>query len=182
MDSGFPLSRVSSRASSSLWLSIRSAKRCSNRPRSDALVFRHGPWSKAARAAATALSTSAASASATWQISSPVEGLMVAKVLPDSLGTHRLLIRSLVAVGVVCVSAGIGSVEIIAPPTLILHLQRPASEERECPPSLHCLPLLSVFVTPTPFPFERRYGPANSCKPLQHWPAMCSLFSCFQEW
>src|ERR1700722_8432506 len=113
VDSGFPLSRVSSRASSSLWLSIRSAKRCSNRPRSDALVFRHGPWSNAARAALTALSTSAASASATWQISSPVEGLMVAKVLPDSLATQRPLIRSLVAEGATCGSVGVGRVEII---------------------------------------------------------------------
>ena len=59
--------------------------------------FRHGPCSNAARAALTAFSTSAASASAIWQISSPVEGLIVAKVLPDSLAIQRLLIRSLVA-------------------------------------------------------------------------------------
>jgi hypothetical protein len=34
------------------------------------------------------------SASATWQISSPVEGLTVANVLPDSLSTQRLSIKS----------------------------------------------------------------------------------------
>jgi hypothetical protein len=57
----------------------------------------HGPCSKAMRAALTAFSTSAASASAIWQISSPVEGLIVAKVLPDSLRIQRLLINNLVA-------------------------------------------------------------------------------------
>ena len=41
------------------------------------------------RAAFTAFSTSTASASATWQISSPVDGSIVAKVLPDSLETKR---------------------------------------------------------------------------------------------
>src|SRR5580658_4063888 len=56
-----------------------------------------GPCSNAARAAFTAFSTSAESASATWQISSPVEGLTVPKVLPETLGIHWLLIRSLVA-------------------------------------------------------------------------------------
>src|ERR1700722_17142083 len=67
------------------------------RPRSAAEIFRHGPLSKAACAARTALSTSAESASATWAITSPVAGLMVGNVLPDSLLTHRLLINSLVA-------------------------------------------------------------------------------------
>src|SRR5258708_36792834 len=61
------------------------------------LVAGSGPCSNAARAAWTALSTSAASASATWQISSPVAGLTVPKVLPDSLEIQRLLIRSFVA-------------------------------------------------------------------------------------
>ena len=51
---------------------------------------------KGLRAAFTALSTSAASASATWQISSPVAGLKVGNVFPDRLWTHRLLIRILV--------------------------------------------------------------------------------------
>src|SRR5438552_3642055 len=56
-----------------------------------------GPLSKAARAAETALSTSAASASATRVMTSPVAGLMVGKVLPEAESTHLLLISSLVA-------------------------------------------------------------------------------------
>src|SRR5580704_10169220 len=76
---------------------MRSASRFNRRALPGPEVFRHGPCSKAARAAFTAISTSAASASATWQISSPVVGLMVAKVLPDWLFTQRLLMRSLVA-------------------------------------------------------------------------------------
>ena len=75
--------------------SIRSARRLSRRPRSDAGILRQGPCSNAARAALTALSTSAASASATWQISSPVEGLMVAKVLPDSLANPAIVDQKL---------------------------------------------------------------------------------------
>src|SRR6516225_10664752 len=60
--------------------------------------MRHqGPLLKAALAALTARSTSAACASATWQISSPVVGLVVGNVLPDSLSTHSLLIKSFVA-------------------------------------------------------------------------------------
>src|SRR5450432_3252172 len=66
-------------------------------PRCAAVILRQGPFSNAARAAATALSTSAASASAIWVISSPVEGLMDGKVLPEALLTHWPLIRSLVA-------------------------------------------------------------------------------------
>ena len=81
-------------ANRSAFASIRSARRCRRLPRAEALILRQGPDSKAARAARTAVSTSAASASATWQISSPVEGLMVANVLPDWLGCQRLLINS----------------------------------------------------------------------------------------
>src|SRR5437763_202227 len=57
-------------------------------PRSEAFIFDHGPPSNALRAALTARSTSALSPSATWQIGSPVQGLMVGNVLPDTLSTH----------------------------------------------------------------------------------------------
>src|ERR1700680_1388418 len=97
IDTGFPLSKDSRCASWSAFFSIKSARRCSRRPRSDAGILRHAPRSNAARAALTAFSTSPASASEIWQISSPVDGLMVANVLPDSLGTQRLLIKSFVA-------------------------------------------------------------------------------------
>src|SRR5438067_11018335 len=67
---------------------MRSARRCNSRPRSLAASLRHGPFSNALRAALTARSTSALSASATWQISSPVVGLMVGNALPETLPTH----------------------------------------------------------------------------------------------
>src|ERR1019366_3022451 len=67
-------------------------------PRSAAAILRHGPCSNAWRAAITARFTSSLSASATWQISLPVEGLMGAKVRPEAASVHWLLIKSLVAV------------------------------------------------------------------------------------
>src|SRR5207248_4168484 len=94
---GLPLSSDSTCARSSACFSIRSASLFINTPRCEALIFRHGPLSNAARAAATALSTSAASASATWVIGSPVAGLIVGKVLPEAESTHLLLMSSLVA-------------------------------------------------------------------------------------
>ena len=57
------------------------------RPRSWAVTSRQ-PSSKARRAARAALSTSAASASGTRAITSPVAGFITAKVRPDSAGTH----------------------------------------------------------------------------------------------
>src|SRR5262249_43572466 len=83
--------------SSSACFSIRSASLFIKTPRCDAVIFFHEPFSNAARAAATALSTSAASASATCVMTSPVEGLIVGKVLPEAASTHLLLMRSLVA-------------------------------------------------------------------------------------
>src|SRR6266404_8486901 len=71
--------------------------------------FRQAPVSKAARAALTALSTSGASASATWVMTSPVDGLMVGKVLPDALLTHWPLMRSLVALILT-----LGSIAVVA--------------------------------------------------------------------
>src|SRR5262249_49348963 len=87
----------SSCASSSACFSMRSASRFIRTPRCEAAIFFHGPFSNAARAAATALSTSAASASATCVITSPVAGLIVGKDLPEAASTHLLLIRSLLA-------------------------------------------------------------------------------------
>src|SRR5882724_9852342 len=94
---GLPLSSASSCASSSACFSMRSASLFMRTPRWDAGIFFHGPFSKAARAAATALSTSGASASATLVMTSPVAGLIVGKDLPDVESTHLLLMRSVVA-------------------------------------------------------------------------------------
>src|SRR6266404_664913 len=93
---GLPLSSASSCASSSACFSIKSASLFIRFPRCEALILRHGPLSNATRAAATALSTSAASASATCVIASPVDGLIVGKVLPEVLLTHFPLISSFV--------------------------------------------------------------------------------------
>src|SRR5262249_7146363 len=82
-------------------------------PRCDAVSFvRHGPFSNAARAAATALSTSAASASATCVIASPVAGLIVGNVFPELASTHLLLIRSLLADTFAVGSIAVGAVAI----------------------------------------------------------------------
>src|ERR1700731_5049136 len=75
---------------------MRSASLFIKTPRAEALILRHAPLSNAARAAATALSTSAASASATCVITSPVDGFMVGKVFLDTLSTHFPLISSFV--------------------------------------------------------------------------------------
>src|SRR5882757_2343296 len=93
---GLPLSSDSSCASSSACFSIKSASLFINTPRCEAPILRHEPLSNAARAAATALSTSAASASATCVITSPVDGLIVGNVFPEMLSTHFPLIRSFV--------------------------------------------------------------------------------------
>src|SRR6266852_131566 len=107
---GLPLSSDSSCASSSACFSIRSASRFISTPRCDAEIFlRHGPFSNAARAAATALSTSGASASATCVITSPVAGLIVGNVLPELLSTHLPLIRSLFAL-----TFTVGSITVVA--------------------------------------------------------------------
>src|SRR6516225_6638110 len=67
---------------------MRSASLLSSRPRSEAFILGHGPSSKALRAALTARSTSALSPSATWQMVSPVAGLTVGNVLPETLSCH----------------------------------------------------------------------------------------------
>src|ERR1700691_3538379 len=79
-----------------MFFSMRSASLCIKRPRSEALVFDQAPVSNAARAASTALSTSALSASATLAITSPVDGFVVSKVLPLAAFTHLPSISSLV--------------------------------------------------------------------------------------
>ena len=93
--SGFPLSTDSSSANSSRLRSTSSANFHNSRPRSDAVIFRHGPSSKARRAARTARSTSSLSASATVVSTVPVAGLYTGKVLPDAAPTHSSSINSL---------------------------------------------------------------------------------------
>src|SRR4029078_12193311 len=84
---GFPASSDSRRAMSSRFLRIRSPRRQSALPRSDADIFGHGP-SNASRAALTPISTSAASPSAISAIGSPVAGLSVGKRFPETASRH----------------------------------------------------------------------------------------------
>src|SRR5262245_60817204 len=117
---GLPLSRASSWASSSAFFSIRSASLYIRLPRCAAVSFlRQGPLSKAPRAADTALSTSAASASATWAMVSPVDGLMVGNVLPDTASVHLLLMSSFVAL---TLTVGSTAVEAVAMKSLLQNL------------------------------------------------------------
>src|SRR5713101_4122351 len=88
---------------------MRSARRFIRMPRCEELIFLHLPVANLAGAARTARSTSGASASATRQISSPVEGLIVGKVLPETLSTHSLLMSSFVAL-----TLTVGSTAVIA--------------------------------------------------------------------
>src|SRR6266481_8989587 len=99
---------------------MRSASLFIRFPRCAALIFRHGPLSNAARAAATALSTSAASASATCVITSPVEGLLVGKVFPEAASTHFPLIKSFVADTFTLGSITVVAVAMVVPPSPIL--------------------------------------------------------------
>src|SRR5262249_37985955 len=69
-----------------------------------------------ARAAAAALSTSAASASATCAMVSPVAGLMVGKVLPEAASVHLLLMSSLVALTLTVGSMAAEAVAMRIPP------------------------------------------------------------------
>ena len=85
---------------------------------------------------------------------------MVAKVLPDSLGTQRLLIRSLVARTATCAFVGTGRVEIISQRILVM---RPPAEPQ----------LLSISSKPAPFPSGHRYGLVNFCKYRRRLTARC---------
>ena len=85
---GFPWSRVSSSASSSLFCSTRSAIRLRILPRSAPAIFRQSPAVSAARAARTARSTSSTPASAISVRTPPVAGLMVGKLRPVEALRH----------------------------------------------------------------------------------------------
>ncbi len=87
-----PMSRVSSRPSSSTWASSRSANRKSTFAR---WIGDRRPQSSNARAAArTARSTSSAPASATVRNTSPVAGLVESNVRPDAAATRAPSITS----------------------------------------------------------------------------------------
>jgi len=89
-----PLSITSSCASSFAFASIKSAKRHMIRPRSAAVIVRQRPRSKAARAAATASSTSAAEPSAASAMTRRVAGSITSNVFPDLEARHSLSISS----------------------------------------------------------------------------------------
>src|SRR5262249_18334310 len=79
---GLPMSRVSSRASSSAWLRTRSASFSNVRLRSFGAACDHTPDSNAARAPATARSTSGAEQAATFAGTPPSIGLTHSNVSP----------------------------------------------------------------------------------------------------
>src|SRR5579863_461237 len=85
---GFPVLRDSRSASAAVFCRIFSASLNNTRPRSCAVVFDHGPSSKALRAAFTATSTSALSAALTRAITSSVDGSYTGNVSPDALAVH----------------------------------------------------------------------------------------------
>ena len=95
---GLPLSRVSSRPSSSAFASTRSASFQSSRDRLCGFIRRQRLSRNAARAAFTARSTSSARASATSAITSSVAGFTVAKLPPLSASTHSFPIQSRVRI------------------------------------------------------------------------------------
>ena len=83
---GLPLSRLSSTASSCRLRSISLAKAISTRLRSAGGWLRQRPSSKASRALRTARSTSALPQAATRASRSPVAGLVVGNVSPETAG------------------------------------------------------------------------------------------------
>ncbi len=85
---GFPMSIVSSSASSSPCCRISSANRSSTRLRSRGACRDHTPLSNARRAAATARSTSALSVEATFAMTLPSIGLTQSNCSPETAGTY----------------------------------------------------------------------------------------------
>src|SRR6266540_1431913 len=94
---GWPVSSVSSRASSAALASTASARRSSRRPRSAAEVALQA--AKAERAASTARSTSRALASATSASLAPSCGLSTGKVAPSTPSTNSPPMNSLLRTG-----------------------------------------------------------------------------------
>ena len=88
---GLPVSRVSMRASSLAFASIRSANFRSTFLRYFGAAFNHDPASKVRRAALTVSSTSASSHSLTSVSVFSVAGLMVKKTLPERAGRYLSL-------------------------------------------------------------------------------------------
>ena len=88
MNRVLPLSMLSSSASSAALASIRSESFHSSASRCAGSMSGHGPCSNAARAAATARSTSAWPASAIDETRFPVAGSMTSSVRPDDGSTH----------------------------------------------------------------------------------------------
>jgi hypothetical protein len=89
LTTGFPLLIDSSSTSSSRCFSISSARRHISLARSLPGMRPHLASSKAARAAATAASISAAPPSATWAITRPEPGSNVSNILLAWASTHR---------------------------------------------------------------------------------------------
>src|SRR6266478_6425029 len=137
---GFPVLRDSRLAKLSAFCRIFSASLNRIRPRSCAVVFDHGPESKAARAAFTAASTSALSAALTRAITSSVEG-------SDREGFSRRAGHPL-AVHVILISSHFGLCHarhhiLPIPATIVLIAPRRAALTRLQPLPLPCARLFS---------------------------------------
>lgn len=91
---GFPLSHVSIEASNSAFSSTNEASLLISCPRWVGDMSRHSGFSKALRAATTALSTSLALAASTLTISDSSVGFMLLICVPDVADTHWLFIQS----------------------------------------------------------------------------------------
>ena len=94
--SGLPTSIDSSRASSAVFASIKSASLCSRPSRSSGVNRLQEPPSNSRRAAATALSRSATVALAMLEIVWVVDGSMTGTVAPSEESTQAPSINSLV--------------------------------------------------------------------------------------
>ncbi|MNR03843.1 hypothetical protein D3C85_1197600 [compost metagenome] len=92
---GLPMFSESSRASSSRWASISSARRSSTFLRSTGAMRAQGPSLKARRAVRTARSTSASPQAATRASNWLVAGLIESKVSPEAAATWRPPISAL---------------------------------------------------------------------------------------
>src|ERR1700674_5379491 len=99
---GLPLSSDSSSASSSVYFEMRSPIRHRILLRSEGVIAGQGPDSNARRAARTAASISALSASAARAMVAPFAGFLTSKVLSEAAASHLPSISSFLGVPMNC--------------------------------------------------------------------------------
>src|ERR1700687_5691799 len=99
---GLPLSSDSSSASSSVYFEMRSPIRHRTLLRSEGVIAGQGPDSSARRAARTAASISALSASAARAMVAPFAGFLTSKVLSETAAVHLPSISSFLGLATNC--------------------------------------------------------------------------------